>query len=71
MSLITAHKILIGTAIAFFLFFAVWQLRAFLATGDSWNLFFSVMSAGVTVGWALYIRTIQPRDAQKSGRRPS
>lgn len=34
MSLIGFHKVLIGTAIAFCLGFAVWELLAYRATGD-------------------------------------
>ena len=58
MRLITAHRILIGAAIAFFLFYAVFQVRRFAATGDSLSIVQAVVSVGVAVGLVLYYRTL-------------
>ena len=49
MALIVVHKIMIGTALAFSLLFAV---RA-LVVGDTW---FGVFFGAVTVGLAIYFR---------------
>jgi hypothetical protein len=61
MSLITAHRILIGTAVIFFIVFAAWEIRAYAATGDAWALLRAGVSGVVSVGWALYLRTVKPR----------
>ena len=36
MKLITAHKILISTAVVFFLFFTLWELRNYSNSGETW-----------------------------------
>jgi hypothetical protein len=56
--LITAHRILIAAGIAFFLFYAILQVRRFLPTGDPVAVVQAVVSAGVAVGLALYYRTL-------------
>ena len=59
MRLITAHKILIGTSIVFFLFFSGWELTGFLGVGGGWALARSVLYLGVAVGFGLYFRTLK------------
>ena len=59
MKLITAHKILIGAAVVFFLFFALWELRAYSATGNPWAASRSVLYLVVAVGFAIYLRLIK------------
>ncbi len=56
MRLITAHRILIGAGIAFFLFYAGWRLWHWAATGDVVQ---SVVAAAVAVGLVLYYRSLR------------
>ncbi len=56
MSVPTAHKILIGTAIAFFAFFALWELRDYGASGDLFSLVWSVAAAAGALAFAAYLR---------------
>lgn len=59
MRLITAHRILIGAGIAFFCFYALVQLRAYLRTDAVWALVLALGSAGVAVGFVIYYRTLR------------
>jgi hypothetical protein len=56
--LITAHRILIGAGIVFFLFYAARQLWSFLGAGGPGALVQSVVAAGVAVGFIFYYRTL-------------
>jgi hypothetical protein len=57
--LITAHRILIGAGIAFFLFYAALQLRLFVRDGATASLVQAVVAAAVAVGFVLYYRTLK------------
>lgn len=59
MRLMTAHKILIGTSIAFFVFFSGWELTNFFGAGEGWALVRSVLYLGVALGFAIYFRTLR------------
>ena len=59
MRLITAHKILIGTSVAFFIFFSGWELTNYLSAGGIWALVRSVLYLCVAVGFAVYFRTLK------------
>ena len=59
MKLITAHRILIGAGIAFFLFYAALQLRLFVRDGATAALVQAVVAAAVAVGFVLYYRTLK------------
>jgi hypothetical protein len=56
--LITAHRILIGAAIVFFVFFAAVQLRLYVRAGGAAPLIEAVVSVAVAVGLVLYYRTL-------------
>ena len=58
MRLITAHRILIGAAIAFFVFFAAVELRQYARAPGPLPLVEAVVSAAVAVGLILYYRTL-------------
>ena len=58
MRLITAHRILIGAAIAFFLFYAGRTLVSFADGGGVAYLVHAVVSAAVAVGLVFYYRTL-------------
>jgi hypothetical protein len=57
--LITAHRILIGTAIAFFLFYAGWRLRRWAVGGGAADLVQTAVSAAVAVVLVAYYRTLR------------
>lgn len=59
MRLITAHRVLIGAAIAFFLYYAAWQFRLWLAAGAAGALVQAVVAAGVTLGLCVYYRSLR------------
>lgn len=62
MRLITAHRVLIGAAIAFFVFYAGRKLWAFAGGAGGGALVQSLVSAAVAVGFVLYYRTLKRWD---------
>ena len=61
MRLITAHRILIATGIAFFLFYAVFQGLRYLALGEGLALTQAIVSVAVAVLLTLYYRGLAKR----------
>lgn len=59
MRLITAHRILIGAAIAFFLFYAGWRLRRWGVAGRPADLVQAAVSTVVAVALVAYYRTLR------------
>jgi hypothetical protein len=59
MKLITAHKILIGTATVFFVFFSLWELRNYAASGESWALARSVLYLIIAIGLGVYFKKLR------------
>ena len=59
MRLMTAHKILIGSAIAFFLFFTIFELRSYANTGALVDLVSGLFGLVVAIGFAVYFRRLQ------------
>jgi hypothetical protein len=57
MRLMTAHKILIGAAIVFFVYFAVVQWRG-IGTGQG-SLTSALMGAACAIGLGVYFRTLR------------
>jgi hypothetical protein len=57
--LITAHRILIGSGIVFFLFYAGWRVRHYLGGGPTADLGHALLSAAVAVALVLYYRTLR------------
>jgi hypothetical protein len=64
MRLITAHKILIASTVAFFLFFAGFELRNYAASGSLTDLASGLFGLAVAVGFALYLRTVLAKARQ-------
>jgi len=64
MRLLTAHKILIGSAVAFFAFFALFEMRSFATTGNLADLASGVVGLAAAVGFGLYLRTVFARAGQ-------
>jgi hypothetical protein len=58
MRLITAHRILIGAAIAFFVFFAAFELKQYARAPGVAPLLEAVVSVVVAIGLVLYYRTL-------------
>lgn len=56
MTLLTAHKILISTAVVFFFGFSFWELNNYLSSGDPWAAVRSFLYLLVSVGFALYLK---------------
>ena len=59
MRLITAHKILIASATVFFVFFAGWELRRFLASAEPWAMARSVLYLLVAAGFGVYFLNLK------------
>lgn len=57
MSIETAHKILISTAILFFFGYALWELRGYSHLGDVGALLRGVVSLFGAIGLGLYLRS--------------
>ncbi len=58
MKLITAHRILIGAAIAFFLFYAVVQARHYLTDGGVGGLVQALIALAIAAGLRIYFRSL-------------
>ena len=58
MRLITAHRILIVTAIAFFALFAAVQLRLFMRAPAAAPLIEAIISGAVAAGLLIYYRSL-------------
>lgn len=55
----TAHKILIASAIAFFLFFGIWKFQDYVRTGEMSTLITGVVSTLVAAGFGFYFRSLR------------
>lgn len=59
MNLMTAHRILIGTSIAFFLFFTLLQVRDFFAGAGLSHLLAAAAAGAVTAALVVYFRGLR------------
>jgi len=57
--LLIAHRILISSAIVFFVFFALWELNNYSNANDSWALFRSLLYLLVAVGFGIYLKNLK------------
>ncbi|HXQ21770.1 MAG TPA: hypothetical protein VN812_08850 [Candidatus Acidoferrales bacterium] len=57
MTLLTAHKILIASAVALFVAYGGWELQNY-TNGDSSALLRSFLSVAAAVGLAIYLRWV-------------
>jgi len=57
--LLIAHRILISSAVIFFIFFALWELRNYSDANDSWALFRGVLYFLVAVGFGVYLMNLK------------
>jgi hypothetical protein len=58
MSLLTAHKILIASAVALFAFYALWEMRHYTSDDDVWALARASAAAVGAIGFAVYLRAV-------------
>ncbi len=58
MRLLTAHKILISSAVVFFVFFGAWEYRNY-AGGEEWALWRGVLYLIVALGFGLYLKNLK------------
>jgi len=58
----TAHKILISSAIVFFIFFGIWELQDYAKTGEIGALGIGLLSVLVAVGFVIYFRSLKCKD---------
>ncbi|MFQ5830732.1 MAG: hypothetical protein ACE5JD_16490 [Candidatus Methylomirabilia bacterium] len=59
MRLIVAHRILIGTAIAFGVLFSVWGVWGYSQTGEAVQLLVAALAALVTVALVYYLKNLK------------
>jgi len=59
MRLITAHKILIGSATVFFVFFALWELNRYAGSNDIWAMARSLLYLLVALGFGVYLKNLK------------
>ncbi|MGH7831776.1 MAG: hypothetical protein ACREP8_16550 [Candidatus Binatia bacterium] len=61
MTLLTAHRILISTAVVFFLGFALWELNHYLGNDDPWAVMRGLLYLLASVGFGLYLKFMKFR----------
>jgi hypothetical protein len=59
MLIIIAHRILIGTAICFGVFYTTWEVLAYRGTGEATHLVIAVITAVVTLAMAYYLKNLR------------
>lgn len=59
MRLLTAHRILISTAVVFFIFFSLWELRNYSQNDDGWAAFRSGLYFLTGIGFAVYLMNLK------------
>ena len=59
MTLLTAHRILISTAVVFFFGFSLWELRNYFDTGSLWASLRSLLYLLVSAGFGIYLRSLK------------
>ncbi len=64
MRLMTAHRILIGTAVAFFAFYAFWEFRGVGETGSAWR---GVAALIASAALLIYLLNLRTRDLPPGG----
>jgi divalent metal cation (Fe/Co/Zn/Cd) transporter len=59
MLIIIAHRILIGTAICFGIFYTTWEVLAYRRTHEPIHLLIALISAVVTLAMAYYLKNLR------------
>ena len=58
-ALLIAHRILISSAVIFFIFFALWELKNYSAANDHWALFRALLYFLVAIGFGVYLKNLK------------
>lgn len=58
MRLLTAHKILISTAVVFFFGFAAWEFKNYLETASGWSMAGAIFYLLIACGLAVYLKSL-------------
>jgi hypothetical protein len=61
MTLLTAHKILIGTSAVFFVFLSGWEFNNYFSGDGVWTLARGTVYLGIGIGFAIYFRSLRKR----------
>jgi hypothetical protein len=59
MTLLTAHRILIATAIAFFIFLSLWELNNYFKKGEFWACARAALYLLVGGGFSVYLKFLK------------
>jgi hypothetical protein len=59
MKLLTAHKILISSAVIFFVFFAGWEFRNYSTNSDDWAVWRGCLYFIVALGFGVYLKNLK------------
>jgi hypothetical protein len=59
MLIIIAHRILIGTAICFGIFYTTWEVFAYRRTHELIHLLIALISAVITLAMAYYLKNLR------------
>jgi len=59
MLIIIAHRILIGTAICFGIFYTIWEALAYRESGETLHLVIAVLSAVITLALGYYLKNLR------------
>ena len=59
MLIIIAHRILIGTAICFGVFYTVWEALAYRETREWTHLAIAIVTAVITLAMAYYLKNLR------------
>jgi hypothetical protein len=59
MTLLTAHRILISAAIAFFIFLSFWELNNYLRTEEFWTCARAALCFLVAGGFGVYLKFLK------------
>jgi len=59
MLIIIAHRILIGTAICFGVFYTVWETLAYRETREWTHLAIAIVTAVITLAMAYYLKNLR------------
>jgi hypothetical protein len=57
--LLTAHRILIATAVVFFVFFAFWEYRNYRQTANGWAVLRAALYFLVAIGFGVYFKKLK------------
>ena len=57
--IIIAHRLLIGTAVCFGVFYTVWEALAYRETAEASHLVIAVLSAVITLAMAYYLKNLR------------